>query len=392
MAIAQVGEVSPESQKRLRDDRQLQAFRNTVAGMESSGGAYSAMLPEQLLSLGQALQSEGRHAEAVAVFKRGSHLARINNGLHSEAQIPHLQKTITSHLALGQLAEADKNQARLFRIQQRSLASGTINANALQQQAIWQHQAYDMGIGNKDANFGRLLSMWDLYRTALTSIVDEEGETSPRLLPPLYGMLQTQYLISGYRGHSDTALFGGDSEPGARQAQNRFYSYYSKSYDIGRAVIRAIYDIEVALHGEKSLATANTRVMLADWMLWHEQRKPAMEAYTLAMGELAELDDAQVQIDKLFGAPVALPDLDGVRTLPPEVSTEEGDILIEFGVNQRGKVIDLVRMENEESEETTGSGATRLLRTLRKTKFRPRFADGEAVITENIVKAYAIAH
>ncbi len=391
-ATAQVEAGASEIRKTLPEKPDLQAFRKTVAGVESSDGAYSATLPEQLLSLGLALQLEGRHEEAVTVFRRGSHLARINNGLHSEAQIPHLQKEITSHLALGQLAEADRNQARLFRVQQRSLANGQAHTEALLQQADWQRQAYNMGVGNKDANFGRLLNMWDLYRTALTSIVDEDGETSPRLLAPLNGMLQTQYLISGYLGDSNSNLLKSDSDPDARRSQNRFYSYYGKSYDTGRAVIRAIYDVEVELHGEKSLPVVQTRVMLADWMLWHEERKPAMETYTRAIGELAERNDAQVQVERLFGAPVALPDLDGVRPLPPEVGTAEGDILVEFGVNRRGKVVDLVRMNEEDDEDNMGSAATRFMRTLRRTLFRPRFADGEATITENIVKAYAIAH
>jgi len=117
-----------------------------------------------------------------------------------------------------------------------------------------------------------------------------------------------------------------------------------------------------------------------------------METYTRAIGELAERNDAQVQVERLFGAPVALPDLDGVRPLPPEVGTAEGDILVEFGVNRRGKVVDLVRMNEEDDEDNMGSAATRFMRTLRRTLFRPRFADGEATITENIVKAYAIAH
>ena len=53
------------------------------------------------------------------------------------------------------------------------------------QQARWQRQAYELGLG--EYGFTRLLAMWDLYRMALTDIADREGETSPNLLPPLYG-------------------------------------------------------------------------------------------------------------------------------------------------------------------------------------------------------------
>ena len=89
----------------------------------------------------------------------------------------------------------------------------------------------------------------------------------------------------------------------------------------------------------------------------------------------------------MFGKPVALPDIDGIRPLPPAVSADQGDILLEFGVNPRGRVIDLVRLD--EGDEDNGK-ANQLMRKLRKTRFRPRFASGEPTITEKIVKAYDI--
>ena len=59
-----------------------------ISRIESRDGAYSADLPEQMLSLGLALQQQDRHGEAIEVFKRGVHLARINNGLYCAEQVP----------------------------------------------------------------------------------------------------------------------------------------------------------------------------------------------------------------------------------------------------------------------------------------------------------------
>jgi hypothetical protein len=163
---------------------------------------------------------------------------------------------------------------------------------------------------------------------------------------------------------------------------------------MGRSIIRAIYDIQAAQHGEKSLATIEARVMMGDWMLWHGARDTALETYALALGELAELDDAQLQTEKLLGTPAALPDLEGVRQLPPEVSAEEAGFLVEFGVTRGGRVVDLVHLQEAEDgqgQDALGVQEKRLMRTLRKTKFRPRFVGGEATTTEKIVKAYAIA-
>ena len=375
--------------------RKLQTFRDAISGAESSNGAYGAMLPEQLISLGLALQKEGRHTEAVAVFKRGSHLARINNGLHSAAQISHIQHKITSHLALGQLDEADEAQARLFRVQQHNLTSDELSVDALMQQARWQRQAYNLGVGGEEARADRLLNMWGLYRMALTNIIDREGERSANLLPPLYGMLRAQYLISGHDNRSSSSMIG--SETGSRNTQSRFNNYRAKSYDTGRSVIQAIYDIQLSQHGDGSLPTLHTRVMMGDWMLWHGAHEAATDAYALATGELAERDDAQLKTLTLLGTPVALPNLDGVRPLPPEVSAEEGNILLEFGVSEDGKVVNLVRLhdtgdENAQSNDALEGRVRRLMRSLRKTRFRPQFAGGKAITTEKLVKAYVIAY
>ncbi len=130
-------------------------------------------------------------------------------------------------------------------------------------------------------------------------------------------------------------------------------------------------------------------------MLWHGVHDTALASYTLAFRELAELDDAQLETLRLLGEPVPLPDLDGVRPLLPEVGVNEGNILVEFGVSARGKVVDPNRVREDskaelEPDEATEGKANRLLRALRKTKFRPRFENGEATLTENIVKAYVI--
>jgi len=208
-------------------------------------------------------------------------------------------------------------------------------------------------------------------------------------------MLQAQYLISGHNDHTKSSSYDFNSEGGSRQTHARFNNYLSKSYDMGRSIIRAIYDIQANRYGERSLPAIESRILLADWMLWHGVRDPALEAYTLAATELAERDDAQVQTQRLLGEPVPLPDVDGVRPLLPEVSMNEGNILVEFGVSERGKVRDLSRVQREESDEQSpdeisDGKANRLLRALRKTKFRPRFVDGVPTSTENIVKAYAI--
>ena len=380
--IARATDTPPDvTQATPRADEQ--AFLQAIANLESNQGAYAPGLSEQLLSLGLALQSQGRHTEAVTLFKRGVHLARVNEGLYSEEQIPLLQGEIASHVALGQYANADERQRYLYRVQVRSMNSGQPRAMALMQQANWQLNAYYLGLGSQ--SYSRLMNMWDLYRLALNDIISREGQSSAQLLPPLRGMLKAQYLISGYDPQSESSSHGSADDMGARQDLNRFNAYRAQSFEKGSAVIKAIYDIEQ--NQEQPHAAAETLVMLGDWQLWHDEKQRAWESYQNAIAELAELDDAQVRMDQLMGSPVPLPDMSGVRPLPPEVAPEQGNILLQFGVSAKGRVIDMKRLDEPGEGRANGN---RLMRKLRKTKFRPRFEAGQRVRTEKLVKAYEL--
>ena len=371
-----------EDPELVPDNESVADYRRAVARIEEEAGAYADGLSEQLLGLGLALQQQGRHQEAIDVFKRGVHLARINDGLYSAGQIPLLQSEIASHIAVGEFSEADERQVYLYRVQQRALDNGQARAEALIQQAQWQRRAYDLGLG--EYGYTRLLTMWDLYRMALNDIAEREGESSPKLLRPLMGMLQSQYLIAGFQGEMANGAYNVDAF-GSRQDDNRFNAYRSSSYKRGEAVITAMYEINQRNSGGDKVTAAEDLVMLGDWRFWHGVREGALETYREAIAELAELDDAQAQVTRLFGAPVPLPALDGVRPLPPTTSPDMGDLLVEFGVSAGGRVVDVSRVDEGLENE---SRANRLIRQLRQTRFRPRFDGGEAVDTEKLSWAY----
>lgn len=361
-----------------------QDYQRSITMLESSQGAYAAQLPESLLSLGIALQRSENHQEAVTVFRRGVHLARINDGLHSVSQIPMLQREIASHLALGQYAEADERQAYLYRVQMRSQEAGTDRAQAFIQQAQWQLTAYQLDLESQ--GYARIMSMWDLYRLALNDIIDQEGPTSPLLLEPLEGMLVAQYLIADY--DITSSGYSGNPDSFSMQHQrNRFNAYRAQSYKRGQAVIQAIYDIQKAEHGSHSRETAQSKILLGDWLLWHGERSAAFNAYRDAVVELTPRDDAEAILASLFDEPVELPTLAGVSKLPPAAKNERANLMLQFSVNARGRVVDLERVDEG---EVSDAKANRIMRTLRRTQFRPKLAMGEPQDTQTVVRAYEV--
>lgn len=360
------------------------AYQNAIRDIESSEGAYAGRLSESLLSLGQTLQAQGRHNEAISVFRRGVHLARINEGLYCSQQIPLLQGEITSYKAVQNYAAADERQAYLYRVQTRTLQGSDALANAYMQQAQWHYDAFQLGL--EEQGHLRLMAMMDEYRLAAEDVVAREGERSPKLLPPLHGMLQAQYLISRYEIEEYAPVFVQDQEmPQVDESVLRFRSYRNQSYQQGNAIIQAISTIEKDSAAPDSTTLAETMVMLGDWQLWNGRTKSALEAYREAETELARHSDAREAMQRLFAEPVALPDFADVSPLPPVVEPEQGDVLLAFGVTELGRVQDIERLDD--NEELDGQ-AYRLMKRLRKTTFRPRFEAGQPVETEKLVKAF----
>jgi len=361
-----------------------QAYEQAIMNIEAREGAYASGLSEPLLGLARTLQAQGRHEEAIKLFRRGIHLTRINEGLYCAQQIPLLEGEIASYVAAGDYPQADELQDYLYRVQQESLTDSDQMAGALIGQAQWQLEAYRQGLGGTES-YTRLMNMLELYRMAMQDVIEREGEKSPNLLPPLHGMLEAEYLISGYEMDEAPPMFGEEGRP--NESLLRFKSYRASSYKQGSAIIAAIADIEGEQGAGNSASLTQAMVMLGDWRLWNGRTEDAWEAYRAAETELAREDNAKLEEKSIFGEPVPLPAIANLNPLPPVVAPEQGDILLAFGVSESGRVRDVERMDDKASEDRQ---ASRLMRQLRNTPFRPKFEAGQPVETEKIVKAFAV--
>lgn len=361
----------------------LDAYYAALESAELRGGAYNDELTEPLLGLAMALQARGEHGDALALFKRGAHLARINDGLHSSRQIPLLRGEIASLIASGDYAVADDRQRYLYRVQLRGRERGERLAEAYMEHADWQYQAYRLRLESE--GFDRLINMANLYQAALKDVVEHEGDTSPAMLPPLHGLLRAQYLIAGYDLSPLTQAPVEDVR--ARQNLYRFAAYKRQSYATGQSIIQAMHDISSRAPDarQRVLDSAHTLAMLGDWHLWNDQPQAAERAYAEAWAELAGLDDAQDQASALLGAPVALPALAGLEPLPPEAQDDPAAVQLMFSITASGRTRSLRRLD--ENAELDGR-ALRLMRTLRTTRFRPRFEAGQPAETQQLVKAF----
>lgn len=358
------------------------AYAQLIADLERQQGAYGPDLTQQLLALGASLQRQARHEEAVEVFKRGAHLARINTGLYSADQIALLRGEINSHFALGDFAQVDERRAYLYRVERRALRHDNgASTQALLDQALWERQAYVMGIDDAEARFARLQSMWRLNRLALDEVIKAEGDTSPALLAPLYGMLQSQYFIAGYQGF-DEVLAG-------MSYDNRHLAHNSVAYRQGRSVLEAIMLINASNSDDDMAVRARDLVQLGDWAWWFNDRSAAVERYQQAYDAIAQSADPEALNAALFGAPTPIPDIDGIRPLPAYNANADGPLTIRFAIGETGRMTDLTKVQVPDSvPEDAAISSDRLLRHLRKIRFRPRLDAGETIPRTDIVWSF----
>ena len=129
----------------------------------------------------------------------------------------------------------------------------------------------------------------------------------------------------------------------------------------------------------------------------------------MALPEEPAPEDDPVMRTALFATATPLPDIDSLRPFPPFRADASGPLVVQFQLNEAGKITELERItvttvtETDSAETDTTPDAdnaarvdddpavTRLLRKMRRTRFRPQYAGGEAVDTGMIVWSFDLS-
>ena len=133
------------------------------------------------------------------------------------------------------------------------------------------------------------------------------------------------------------------------------------------------------------------------------------DASIMALTEEQPPEDDPVMRAALFETATPLPDIDTLRPLPPFRRDASGPLVVQFQLNEAGKITVLERVTVTvvtESETTEGEEASdeaerprvdndpavdRLLRKMRRTRFRPIYEEGVAVETGMIVWSFDLS-
>ena len=129
----------------------------------------------------------------------------------------------------------------------------------------------------------------------------------------------------------------------------------------------------------------------------------------MALTEEQPPEDNPVMRAALFETATPLPDIDTLRPLPPFRRDAAGPLVVQFQLNEAGKITVLERVtvttvtgsetteDDEASEEAEAPrvdndpAVDRLLRKMRRTRFRPQYERGVAVETGMIVWSFDLS-
>jgi tetratricopeptide (TPR) repeat protein len=366
---------------------ELDGYRDAIKTLEETGGAYATGLSEELLGLGLALQRSGRHAQAVEVFQRGTHITRINQGLYSEQQIPFLKGSINSLAVLQDIRAADDQQEYLIRVQERALKPGPERISAWLEYAYWQRSQFLRA--PVDTQFPRLIKMLDAYQSALNELKTFEDERQ-LVADSLWGLIQTYFLVTSFDDEKDASPFERRTNFDENAPQENFYEFYRDADRGAPQAIELLVHLLSEIHGPTSFEAFHASIQLADWHLWRGERRTASELYRQIDQVIGELEDEtriQELRDQLFNRVTLLPDIQGIRLLPPAVPTEEGNVSLSFNITDRGTVRNVKRVEVAEGFDGL---AGKFIRYLRHAVFRPQVLEGASVTREGVEQSYVL--
>ena len=210
-----------------------------------------------------------------------------------------------------------------------------------------------------------------------------------RLISSIRGSLFVNYLIAttNLRYNDLEVNDNGQVNGGVNGIINKMGHLKNRSLKQGIALIKLEIDIYAAQPEVDHHMVTASKLKLADWYLMYGRRAAAMENYQKAYQYMTEhINDGQV-IEQTFARTVVLPNFENMKLSASVVLSDtkpNTDVdyihasldVTRFGTAKNVKIID--------SNLTSNATRTRVLRTIRKAKYRPIIADGNVIASAQV--------
>ena len=396
-------------------DLTIKKYQQAIHETQKNHGAYDDKVWEQLVGLGVAQQNANHHLEAVASLNQALFINRINHGLHNLDQVPIIDLLIKSNTALSDWKALDQNYHYLYWLYRRVYGENDMRLlPVITRVGLWHLNAYQLG--DSDNPLAHLMAAQNVYSDAVNIIEVNRGELDPGEISPLYGIMFTNYLMAVYASTSPDSDELRTSIAISNQSYRRCTSSYfsrrdpffddcydqqymdeeeanrqeviSASYRNGKKALTRMLDVyekNPALPPEEH---AMAYIRLGDWYMLFNRPSSATKTYEKAYSLLESVQsDAR---ERLFGAPRSLPEMHFALTTTEndEPGQDRNYVLVSVDVSKNGRPRNIQVLEsNPPVDEAI---LRRAQRSVKNTRFRPRFENGQPVATYGYKLRYAV--
>jgi TonB family protein len=355
------------------------SYLRVIELIQAEGTRASPRLARANAGLAVVYHDSGRHELAVARFHSALALARRNEGLFDEAQLPLIDKFTDSLTSMQQLEEAHEAQRYGLRIVERKYGRSSPKiVPRLETIARWYTR-----VGAYDA--ARLT-----LRRAIDLVERQEGDNSEALIGPLTALAENYrrpLLNPAERGYES------DPNPNPNNAYNTIPGAADGSTwrlpsalaaEGERALGRALAIAE-SQPTPSPVRIADVRTQLGDWYQTRLQHDKALPHYLAAWTAARQVKTADATLaDTLFARPVLLhyvrpSEWDRYERRPAEEVLPH-TVEVELTVTAEGRVRDAEVVANDGSERM----AEAALDAAETARYRPRLLEGKPLETSDV--------
>ena len=352
-------------------------YLRSIELIEAAGTRASPRLARANAGLAVVYHDQGRHELAVARFESALALARRNEGLFDEAQLPLIDKFTDSLTSMQRLEDAHDAQKYGLRIVERKYGRNSAKiAPRLEVLARWYTR-----VGAYDA--ARLT-----LRRAITLVEQDEGQNSEALIGPLTA------LAENYRRPLlNPAEHGFESDPNPNSTYNTIpgaadgstWRMPSALASEGERALERALTIAESQPTPSPVRIADVRTQLGDWYQTRLQHEKAMPHYLAAWTAARQVKTGDATLaDTLFARPVLLhfvrpSEWDRYERRPPE-QVSPHTVEVELTVTAEGRVRDAQVVANDGSPRM----AEATLDAAETARYRPRLSEGKPLETADV--------
>jgi len=353
------------------------SFMRVITLIEAEGTRASSRLARANAGLAVVYHDAGRHEMAVARFESALALARRNEGLFDEAQLPLIDKFTDSLTSMQRLEDAHDAQRYGLRIVERKYGKNSPEiVPRLEVIARWYTR-----VGAYDA--ARLT-----LRRAITLVEDQLGKDSEALIGPLTA------LAENYRRPLLNPVDRGfESDPSPSNAYNTMpgaadgstWRMPSALATEGERALERALAIAESQPTPSPIRIADVRTQLGDWYQTRLQHEKALPHYIAAWNAARQVKSGDATLaDTLFARPVLLhyvrpSEWDRYERRPSEEVLPH-TVEVELTVTAEGRVRDAEVVAND----GTPRMAEAALDAAETARYRPRLSEGKPLDTADV--------